>query len=69
MSADGCIETTYTFVRDGRTHTQSGLHWVYSVREIRRLLQEAGLQTHTFTDRWMAARSNPHRYLSGSEKP
>jgi SAM-dependent methyltransferase len=44
-----CIETKYTFVRDGNAHTQTGLHWVYTLREIRRLLQEAGLQTkHVF---------------------
>jgi SAM-dependent methyltransferase len=42
---DSRIETTYTFVRDGKAHTQSGLHWVYAVREIRHLLREAGLQT------------------------
>jgi SAM-dependent methyltransferase len=38
------IETTYTFVRDGEPHVQSGVHWVYAVREIRHLLREAGLQ-------------------------
>jgi len=42
---EGCIETTYTFVRDGRAQTQTGLHWVYSVREIRQFLREAGLET------------------------
>jgi SAM-dependent methyltransferase len=40
-----CIETKYTFVRDGSAHIQTGLHWVYTLREIRRLLREAGLET------------------------
>jgi hypothetical protein len=42
--AESCIETTYMFVRDGRAQTQTGLHWVYTVREIRQLLREAGLE-------------------------
>ena len=44
--AESCIETTYTFVRDGRAQTQTGLHWVYTIREIRQLLREVGLETH-----------------------
>jgi enoyl-CoA hydratase/carnithine racemase len=35
----GCLETTYTFVRDGATHTRTGLHWVFTVSEILRLLR------------------------------
>jgi SAM-dependent methyltransferase len=41
--SEGCIETTYTFVRGGETVTRTGLHWVYTLREIRSLLAEAGL--------------------------
>ena len=37
------LETIYTFVRDGHSHTKKGLHWVYTVREIRQMLSEAGL--------------------------
>ena len=40
---DGCVETKYTFVRGGETHTRTGLHWVYTIREIRSFLTEAGL--------------------------
>ncbi|MFN2399929.1 MAG: methyltransferase domain-containing protein [Gemmatimonadaceae bacterium] len=43
--AESCIETTYTFVRDGKSQVQTGLHWVYTLREIRQLLEEAGLET------------------------
>lgn len=42
---ESCIETTYTFVRDGKTQTQTGLHWVYTIREIRQFLREVGLET------------------------
>jgi len=42
-AAESCIETTYTFVRDGQTDVRKALQWVYTVREIRALLAEAGL--------------------------
>ncbi|HET6892241.1 MAG TPA: class I SAM-dependent methyltransferase, partial [Pyrinomonadaceae bacterium] len=42
--AESCIETTYTFVRDGQAQTQTGLHWVYTIREVRQFLREAGLE-------------------------
>ena len=39
------IETTYTFLRGGEAHTQKGLQWVYTARELRELLAQAGLVT------------------------
>ncbi|MBI1950679.1 MAG: class I SAM-dependent methyltransferase [Acidobacteria bacterium] len=42
-AAEGCLETTYTCVRGGETQTRTGLHWVYTLREIRALLAKAGL--------------------------
>jgi SAM-dependent methyltransferase len=44
-AAEGCIETAYTFVRDGRSETRTGLQWVHTARELRGLLAEAGLET------------------------
>jgi len=44
-AVESCIETTYTFVHSGETHTRTGLHWIYTAREIRHLLAEAGLMT------------------------
>src|SRR5262245_24548074 len=41
---ESCIETTYTFVRDGQAQTQTGLHWVYTIREVREFLREVGLE-------------------------
>jgi SAM-dependent methyltransferase len=40
---ESCVETTYTFVENGKRLTRTGLQWVYTVRELRRLLEEAGL--------------------------
>lgn len=43
--AESCIETTYTFVRDGQAQTQTGLHWVYTIREVCQFLREVGFET------------------------
>ncbi len=43
--AESCIETTYTFVRAGEAQTRTGLHWVFTVREIRQMLLDANLET------------------------
>ncbi|MBI3447411.1 MAG: methyltransferase domain-containing protein [Acidobacteria bacterium] len=40
---DGCIETEYTFIRGGERTTRTGLQWVFTLREIRAMLDEAGL--------------------------
>jgi SAM-dependent methyltransferase len=44
LMAESCIETTYSFLRDGKTETRTGLHWVFTIREIRALLREAGFE-------------------------
>lgn len=41
--ADSCLETRCTFVRGEHIETRTAFHWVYTVREIRRMLEEAGL--------------------------
>jgi len=40
--AESCIETTYTFVRDGVAETRTGLQWVFTVAEVRAMLTDAG---------------------------
>lgn len=42
-AAESCIETTYTFVRDGKSESRTGFQWVYTVAEVHALLAEAGL--------------------------
>lgn len=44
---ESCVETRYTFVRDGEAVTRTGWQWVYTVREMRRFLSDAGLQTES----------------------
>jgi SAM-dependent methyltransferase len=39
-----CLETRYTFVRDGVTETRSGLHWIFTIPEIRGFFAEAGMR-------------------------
>jgi SAM-dependent methyltransferase len=41
---EGCIETTYTFVRDGQVDRRTGWQWVFTAREIGSLVQGAGLR-------------------------
>ena len=43
--AEGCIQEAYTFVLDGEAQTRTAFHWVYTVREIRHMLEEADLAT------------------------
>jgi len=42
-SIESALETRYTFVRGGRSDTRVGVHSVFTVREIRSMLREAGL--------------------------
>lgn len=38
-----CLETRYTFVRDGVSQTRVGLHWIFTIGEIGRFLADAGM--------------------------
>ncbi len=37
-----CVETDYRFVHGGKTETRTSLHWVYTLGEIRRMLEQSG---------------------------
>jgi SAM-dependent methyltransferase len=39
-----CLETRYTFVRDGMTETRAGLHWIFTIPEVRGFFAEAGMR-------------------------
>ena len=43
-ATESCLETTYTFVREGRTESRTARHWVYTTRELRELLAGVGLE-------------------------
>ncbi|PYP88614.1 MAG: SAM-dependent methyltransferase [Blastocatellia bacterium AA13] len=36
------VETTYTFIRDGKADSRVGIHWVYTIREVREMFDQAG---------------------------
>ena len=42
LAEESCVDSEYTFVRDGKTETRHTKHWVYTVAEIRRMLERAG---------------------------
>jgi SAM-dependent methyltransferase len=45
--SESCIQTTYSFIRHGKIEVRTGFQWVYTVREIRQMLQEQGLRTRS----------------------
>jgi ubiquinone/menaquinone biosynthesis C-methylase UbiE len=44
LAEESCIDTEYIFERDGKTETGHAKHWIYTVGEIRRMLERAGFQ-------------------------
>ena len=42
QAQESCLDTEYTFVRAGKSETRQAKHWVYTVAEIRRMLERAG---------------------------
>ncbi len=44
-AVESCLETTYTFVREGNIESRTGWHWVYTAAEVQDLLHQAGLHT------------------------
>jgi cyclopropane fatty-acyl-phospholipid synthase-like methyltransferase len=39
---ESCLDTNHTFVRDGKVETRQSKHWIYTLGEIRRMLERAG---------------------------
>lgn len=44
LADESCIDTEYIFERDGQTQTAPAKHWIYTVGEIRRMLERAGFK-------------------------
>jgi SAM-dependent methyltransferase len=61
LAEESCVDSEYTFVRDGKTETRQTKHWVYTVAEIRRMLERAG-----FAVREMFGSVNGKPYALGS---
>ena len=42
IAAESCIDSEYIFERDGQTESRLAREWIYTVAEIRRMLESAG---------------------------
>lgn len=42
LAEESCIDSEYIFERDGKTEARKAKHWIYTVAEIRRMLERAG---------------------------
>ena len=42
LAEESCIDSEYIFERRGKTETRKAKHWIYTVAEIRRMLERAG---------------------------
>ena len=43
-----CLETRYTFIRDGVAQSRVGLHWVFTIGEIVRFCADVGMTATGF---------------------
>jgi SAM-dependent methyltransferase len=43
LAAESCVETIYTFMQGGTIESRTGLQWVWTVRELAAMLEDAGL--------------------------
>ena len=44
LAEESCVDTSYMFIRDGKAETRDAKYWVYTVAEIRRMLERAGFK-------------------------
>ena len=44
LAEESCIDTDYLFERNGQTEIRKAKHWIYTVAEIRRMLERAGFE-------------------------
>jgi len=42
LADESCVDSEYIFERDGKTESRKAKHWIYTVAEIRRMLERAG---------------------------
>ncbi len=67
---ESCVETIYTFVRKGETTIRSGVQWIYTLRELRGLLEQEGLRVEAMyqgVDRAPMALGAPYMILSAEK--
>ena len=44
LAEESCIDTEYVFERSGEVESRKAKHWIYTVAEIRRMLERAGFK-------------------------
>jgi cyclopropane fatty-acyl-phospholipid synthase-like methyltransferase len=44
LAEESCIDTEYIFEQDGKIESRPAKHWIYTVAEIRRMLEHAGFE-------------------------
>jgi cyclopropane fatty-acyl-phospholipid synthase-like methyltransferase len=44
LAEESCIDTEYVFQRNGEVESRTAKHWIYTVAEIRRMLERAGFE-------------------------
>jgi len=44
LAEESCIDTEYVFERNGEVEIRKAKHWIYTVAEIRRMLERAGFE-------------------------
>ena len=44
LADESCVDSEYIFERNGTTESRKAKHWIYTVAEIRRLLERAGFR-------------------------
>jgi cyclopropane fatty-acyl-phospholipid synthase-like methyltransferase len=42
LAEESCVDSEYTFERDGQREVKTAKHWIYTTAEIRRMLERAG---------------------------
>lgn len=44
LAEESCIDTEYVFERNGEVESRKAKHWIYTVAEIRRMIERAGFE-------------------------
>ena len=44
IAEESCVDSEYIFERNGTSETRKAKHWIYTVAEIKRMLERAGLE-------------------------
>jgi len=63
LAEESCIDTEYVFERNGKVESRNAKHWIYTVAEIRRMLDRAGFEV---LDLYGSLKFEP--YVLGSEE-